>query len=103
MAYKKRTKYSKRALTAMKAGKDRARIERPAPEYPTELPDLRRCVIVIDFDHGRVEHRIDLFRTNRRDCYRAVADGKEWKRMIGWAKVLEGVRKSFVRVGSFTT
>ena len=101
MAYRKRTKYSKLLLSAMQAGKDRARMDRPAPERPPELPDLRRRIIVIDYDHGRVVHRIDLHKTRRVDCYRAIADGKEWKRSIGWAKVLEGVRKSFVRIGRF--
>lgn len=99
--YRKRRKFSKKLKEAMQRGRERARMERPAPEYPPELPELRRCIIVIDFDHGRVEHRIDLFKTNRVDCYRAMVDGKEWKRRIGWAKVLEGVRKSFVRIGRF--
>ena len=86
-----------------RAAKERKRLDQPAPEYPVELPELRRCVIVIDFDHGRVEHRIDLFRTNRVDCYRAVVNGKVWKERVGWTQVLNGFRKSFVRVGSFTT
>lgn len=101
MAYRKRTKYSKRLLAAMQAGKDRARMERPAPDYPPELPELRRRVIVIDYDHGRVVHRIDLYKSDRVDCYRAVADGKPWRDRIGWANVMAAMRKSFVRVGAF--
>jgi hypothetical protein len=49
-------------------------------------------------DFGRVEHRIDLYRTPRIDCYRAVADGVEWKRRVGWSKVLAGLRVKFPRV-----
>ena len=101
--YRKRAKISKRMQEAMQKGRERARMERPAPEYIPVLPELRRRVIVIDYDHGRVVHRIDLYRTSRIDCYRAEADGKPWKARIGWSKVLDVVRRSFVRVGSFTT
>lgn len=99
--YRKRTKISARLQTAMQRGRERARLEHPAPEYAPILPELRRRIIVIDYDHGKVVHRIDLYRTSRIDCYRAVADGKPWKQRVGWSKVLDGVRRSFVRVGSF--
>lgn len=95
--YRKRLKHSKK-LAAMRAAKERKRLECPAPEYPAELPGLRRTVIVVDHDLGTVEHRIDLYKTNRVDCYRAVVDGKPWRDRIGWAKVLEGLRKSLPRV-----
>ena len=100
MAYRKRTKFSKKLQAAMQHGRERARMERPAPEYPPELPELRRRVIVIDYDHGRVVHRIDLYKTNRIDCYRAVADGKPWRDRVGWANVMAAVRKSFLRLAS---
>jgi len=61
---------------------------------------LRRTLIIIDYDFGRVEHRIDLYRTPRIDCYRAVADGVEWKRRIVWSKVLAGLRVKFPRVSA---
>jgi len=66
------------------------------------MPELRRQIVIIDHDFGTVEHRIDLFRTGRIDCYRVVADGVEWKRRAGWSTVLEAIRKSFIRVGSPT-
>ena len=53
---------------------------------------------MIDYDFGKVVHRIDLYKTDRVDCYRAVADDKPWRDRIGWAKVVEAMRKSFVRV-----
>ncbi len=84
----------------MREAKERKRIEGPAPDYPVILPELRRRIIVIDYDFGEVVHQIDLYKAGRVDCYRAVADGQLWHERIGWAKVLEGVRKSFIRVGA---
>lgn len=101
MAYRKRTRFSKKLQEAMQRGRERARMERPVPEYPPELPDLRREVIIRDHDHGLVEHKIEMFKTGRRDCYRIVADGVEWKSRMGWSRALEAVRKSFVRIGNF--
>lgn len=98
MAYRKRNKFSQKMLEAMQRGKERARMARPLEERPPELPHRRRIILVIDYDHGKVVERMDLYRTNRVDCYRAVVNGKVWKENIGWAKALEGVRKSFVRV-----
>ena len=98
MSYRKRTHMSAKLLAARLA-RDRARMERPAPDYPPELPLLRRTIIVIDHDFGTVEHRMDLYRTNRRDCYRVVADGVEWRKRAGWSVILAGLRKSLPRVG----
>jgi serine protease inhibitor ecotin len=97
MAYRKRIRGSA-AIEAMKRGREAARLAGPAPDYPQPLPELRRTIIVVDHDFGTIEHRIDLYRTNRVDCYRAVVGGIVWKKSIGWARVLEAVRKSFVRV-----
>ena len=83
----------------MQRSRERARMERPAPEYPPELPELRREIIIRDYDFGLVEHKLEMFRTSRRDCYRVVADGVEWKKRMGWSRVMAAARKSFVRVG----
>lgn len=62
---------------------------RPEREAVSELPLLRRVIIVIDYDGGEpVEHRIEL--------YRATADGQDWG-LRGWSAVLEGLRKSLPR------
>ena len=87
-----------RKLRAMRDARERRRVEGSEPPRSRELPLLRRTLIVIDHDFGRVEHRIDLYRTRRIDCYRAVADGVEWKRSIGWSKELVGLRVKFPRV-----
>ena len=97
MAYRI-TRRQRERLAAMRAAKERKRLMGEPVERAPELPELRRTIIVIDHDFGTVEHRIDLYRTNRVDCYRAVADGKEWKPRIGWSGVLEGLRKSLPRV-----
>ena len=77
-----------RKLRAMRDARERRRFEGSEPRYPRELPTLRRTLIIIDHDFGVVEHRIDFYRTRRIDCCWAVADGVEWKRSIGWSKVL---------------
>lgn len=100
MPYRKRTKCSAK-LAAARASADRRRMEMPAPDYIPQMPELRRTIIITDHDFGAVEHRIDLYRTNRIDCYRVVADGVEWKKRAGWSTVLEAVRKSFLRVGAW--
>jgi hypothetical protein len=87
-------------LAAMRAAKERRRLEGEAPDYPAELPHLRRRVVVIDYDHGRVVHRLDLYRSDRIDCYRVVADGQPWKARAGWSAILAGLRKSMPRVAS---
>lgn len=97
--YRKRTASSKK-LKAMRAEKERKRLESPAPDYPALLPNLRRKIVITDYDFGEITHTVELYQTNRVDCYRAVADGKPWKDRAGWAKVLEGIRKSFIRVGA---
>jgi hypothetical protein len=103
MAFRKRAVGSKK-LEAMRKGKEAARMARPlADPRPPELPELRRRIVITDFDFGEVTHTIDLYRTSRIDCYRAVADGLPWKGRIGWAKLLEAVRKSFIRVSASPT
>ncbi len=97
MPYRHRDSMS-RKLRAMRDARERGRLEGSEPPSPRELPSLRRTLIIIDHDFGTVEHRIDLYRTRRVDCYRAVADGVEWKRSIGWSKVLAGLRVKFPRV-----
>lgn len=99
MPYRK-TKRSKEALARMKAGKDAARISRPAPDYPAPLPELRRRLVIEDFDFVHRVHVMEFYRTNRVDCYRVVADGVEWKERIGWSRILAGLRKSMPRVGA---
>ena len=98
--YRKTNKYAAMCAT-MRAAKERKRLAEPAPEYPRELPELRRRIIIEDFDSGEtVCHEFLLFRTDRIDCYRVVADSKEWKSKIGWSQILAGLRKALPRIRS---
>jgi hypothetical protein len=85
-------------MATMRTAKERRRLEGPAPDYPPQLPELRRRIVVTDFDFGEETHVIELYRTGRIDCYRAVADGKPWRERIGWSAVLAGLRKSLPRI-----
>ena len=87
-------------LANMRRGRDSARADVEPREATPKLPELRRQIIIRDFDFGETIHTLDLYRTNRRDCYRVVADGVEWKERVGWSKILAGLRKSLPRVGA---
>jgi hypothetical protein len=96
---KKQREAMARRLEAMKRGRERAAMAREPQGRMPELPELRREILVVDYDSGEpVAHTLHLYRSDRVDCYRAVADGKPWKDRIGWSKVLAGLRKSFQRV-----
>lgn len=99
MAYRK-TRRSRETLAKMQAGRARTRMECPAPDYPPALPELRRRIVITDYDFGERVHTLDLYRTSRVDCYRVHVDGKPWKARIGWTKILEGLRKSLPRIGT---
>ena len=95
----KRQAEQRRRLKAMKRGRERAAMAREPRGRMPELPLLRREVTVIDYDTGQpIAHTLHLYRSDRSDCYRAVADGKPWKDRIGWSKILAGLRKSYQRV-----
>lgn len=100
MAYRK-TRRSREQIARMHEGKARARMARPAPERAAELPELRRRIVITDYDFGERVHTLDLYRTNRVDCYRVHVDGKPWKQRIGWSNILAGLRKSMPRVEAF--
>jgi len=85
----------------MRAAKERKRLEGPAPDYPSALPELRRKIIIIDYDFGEQRYEMDLYRSNRRDCYKVVVDGKVWRARMGWSNILAGIRKSLPRVSAF--
>lgn len=103
--YRKRTrgsrKFNERTAKA-RAAKERKRLGGPAPDYAPGLPMLRRRLIVEDFDLGQtVRHEVRMLRCGRIDCYSLEVDGQPLPGRFGWAKTLELVRKSFIRVGNF--
>ena len=77
--------------------KERRRLDSPRPDYPKEVPKLRKVIIIINFDFGARVNVMKLFRTGKIDQYRVEANGKYWGKM-GLSKVFEGIRKSMPRV-----
>jgi len=100
--YRQRTRGSQKfneRMARWREAKERIRLEGPAPKYPYEPPEIRRRVIVIDYDFGRiVQHEFILHRSNRIDCYVVEVDGQQLPHRLGWARVVEMIRKAFVRV-----
>jgi hypothetical protein len=96
----RKTHRSREQLAAMQAARARNRMALPAPDYLPQLPELRRRIVITDYDFGEHIHTLDLYRTSRVDCYRVHVDGRPWKARIGWSKILEGLRKSLPRVGA---
>jgi len=88
----------KKMYANMRAAKERKRLEDPAPDYAPILPELRRKIEITDYDCGKEKHVIELFKTNRIDCFRVYVDGELWKKKIGFSNILAGIRKSMPRV-----
>jgi len=97
----KRQKEKRQAISKkMNAGREKKRLESYPPEYPPVLPELRREIIIIDYDHGMKVYHMHCYKTNRIDCYKTVVNGKIWREMIGWSNILSGIRKSLPRLMS---
>ena len=98
MAYRRTRKYTAERLRAMREGQDRARLARPAPDYPQPLPELRMRITVERFDSGAEpeRHVFTLLRSRRVDQYRVLIDGQPW-RVAGLSAVLAGLRKATPR------
>ena len=99
MAYKISEQHRKK-LAQMREAKALKRESGPAPEYPRELPELRKRIVITDYDFGEVVHTLDLYRTDRIDCFAVHVDGKPWKSRIGMSRILAGLRKSMPRVSA---
>jgi len=90
--YRKTNKAKKYA--AMREAKERKRLESPAPDYPVELPDLRKKIIITNYDFDEETHLFELYKSGRIDQYRVLVDGELWKERIGFSGILAGIRKS---------
>lgn len=101
--YRRSRKYQQliERLARGRAAREKRRMEGHHPDFPPELPELRRLIEITDFDTGTpITHRVELYRSNRIDCYNVVINGNLWKRRIGWSKILEGLRKALPRLRS---
>lgn len=94
---KKAAEARERRIRAMLAGKERARLNRAAPAYPVDLPELRMRITIERLDFGRDVHVVELRRTRRVDVYAVTVDGAPW-RCAGLSAVLAGIRKAHPRV-----
>lgn len=85
----------------MQEGKARARMERGEEFGRVEVwtpPELRRRLIVEDYDSGSVKRTvIDMHATTRIDSYRVLIDGKVQPGRIGWSRILERLREAMPR------
>ncbi|MDF1555217.1 MAG: hypothetical protein P1P84_19260 [Deferrisomatales bacterium] len=76
MAYRITHRHSRALADARK----RARLEREPPDYPPDLPELRREVLVVDYDAGApVVHHWVLTKSDRIDCYGVTENGVRWQ------------------------
>ncbi len=61
-------------------------------------PKLRRVIEITDFDSGEpIVHEVELYKTDRIDCYDVYVVGAIWKKRIGWSQILAGIRKAMPR------
>jgi|Deesub1362B_J571_1020462.scaffolds.fasta_scaffold06412_3 hypothetical protein len=79
---------------AMRSAKERIRLESLTPEYPKELPELRKSILITNYDFGEEVHLFELMKSGRIDQYRVIVDGELWKERIGMSGILAGIRKS---------
>lgn len=102
MSYRETKKYKKQCamLRVMRTGREDKRLLSDAPDYPVELPHLRKRITVENFDFGYEKQVMELYKTNRNDCFEAHANGKLWNSFIGLSRVLEWIRKANPRVKS---
>jgi hypothetical protein len=82
----------------MRKAKDKVRIESPCIGYPTEVPKLRKIIIIIDFDFLVSINVFKLFRSRHIDQYIVEENGERWVGKYGLSKILESIRKSMPRV-----
>ncbi|NMP33138.1 hypothetical protein HII17_16385 [Thalassotalea sp. M1531] len=74
-------------------------IEQESFVEPQSIPELRRVIEITDYDSGEpITHKLELYKTDRIDCYKVFVDGKLWKKRIGWSNILAGIRKALPRL-----
>lgn len=92
MAYRKTRKAKE--FEAKRRVKEEKRLESEAPDYPMELPELRKQILITNYDFEKEVHLFELFKSERIDQYKVLVDGKLWNNRIGLSGILAGIRKS---------
>lgn len=99
--YRRSKKYQQlRTRTAASvAAREQKRLQAVSDdEIEPILPELRKKIEVAEFDVTESKTTvIELFQSDRIDCYRVVVNGKLWKRRVGMSRILEGIRKAIPR------
>ena len=95
--YKQRTWTGcKKYREKQREAKELKRIESESPDYSTSFtpPKLRRIVIVIDLDFGRVVKFFKFYRSGRIDTY-LIKDEEGNEIKAGWNKFLNTLSKCY--------
>ena len=89
-------------LASARAAKERKRLEEAILADRIDLPDLRLVIEITDFDNGSpVTHRVELYRSDRIDCYNVKIDGQIRLPRFIWSRILEGLCKALLRLRQF--
>ena len=104
--YRRSKKYQllRARIAASVAARERKRIQTASDDdFELDLPDLRKKIEITEFDNdGPKTTVLELYQSDRIDCYRVMVNGKLWKERIGMSKILEGIRKALPRRMRFT-
>ena len=84
----------------MRQTKEEKRVGSSPPDYPVILPEVRKRIVVENFDFGYEKQIMELRKTKRVDCYNVFIEGKLWKKDIGFSRILEFLRKANPRLTS---
>lgn len=85
-----------RKMAAMRAAKQRNRVQRIEPPLPVvEQAALRRIVLVVDFATGRpIARMLQLWRTGHRKQFRVASPRGQSSKAHGWSQALAVIRKA---------
>ena len=98
--YKSRTwSGCKKYRENQRKAKEQIRLESDAPDYSISFtpPKLRRIVIIIDFDFGKVVKFFKFYRSGRIDTY-LIKDEEGNQVKVGWNNFLKILSKCFPSV-----
>jgi hypothetical protein len=98
--YRRTSKYQKILSKSYTSGvKTESHLEQNVDHQPVwEIPELRRVIEITDFDSGEpIVHKLELYKTDRIDCYDVYVNGAIWKKRIGWSQILASIRKAMPR------
>jgi hypothetical protein len=79
--------------------KTESHLEQNVDHQPVwEIPKLRRVIEITDFDSCEpIVRKLELYKTDRIDCYDVYVDVAIWKKRIGWSQILVVIKKAMPR------